>query len=603
MNRPEDILRLAARLSNPWAGEPLPPVPDEDAAAVLYVLKKNGASLLHLENRSGPGGGDSPLLPFIRAERVEYDRLRAEFERVRLVFQDDGIDTLFIKSTGLFPSFPHLSSNLDVLVRVPRGDEARRRLISLGYIELLNAEEPKKFLFRRFKYGEPSFTFHLHELVGWGVPFLETEPVWDNVQPAPDDPDICIPGPVEALLITLGHWFYEDKELSLRNLYLTANALKNLPPGLEAAARGAADRGWEAGFYAALEIFDESWRRLFEKPFFDADTKELLRARLENEFFFRSGILSKVRYLGDYPARIPFGANKVVYYRKVLADKRRSVPTRVKDVLITLLWAVRLKARVRSQKPLLVSISGCDGSGKTVQAELLKAAFETCALRTRPVWSRGGSSRFMSVFIRAAKRLFARRPSGEAGGRSGSPAAPPSEADKIHSRRESLRHPVLRFLYSVLYSLDLAGVYWIKTRFYLLTGNVVICDRYIPDALVDLATAGGGRLERTPIAFKLLEWLAPRPHCSFVLDVDEAEALRRKPEEGGTGHLAEARRMFLAIAEQRAGTVMAPEDSLESVHERIVFDSLRAYYKRHRTVRNWLLYANPNQMNPGRWRG
>jgi thymidylate kinase len=603
MNYSDDILKLAARLSNPWTDEPLPAIPEEDLAAVLSVLKKNGASLLHLENKPGWGNGDSPLLPYIQAERAELDRLRAEFERVRLAFQEDGINTLFIKSTGLFPSFPHLSSNLDVMVPAERGDEARQRLISLGYIELLNAEEPKKFLFRRFKYGELSFTFHLHELVGWGVPFLDTDPIWQGAQPAPDDPDIRIPGPVEALLITLAHWFYEDKELSLRNLYLTANALKNLPAGLNSAVQSAADRGWEAGFYAALEIFDESWRRLFGNPYLDIDIKEILRSGLEKESFLRSSILNKVRYLEGYPAVIPFLANKVVYYRKVLADKRRPVGTRMKDVFITLMGAVRLKTRVRSQKPMLISISGCDGSGKTVQAELLKTAFATCALRNRLVWSRGGSSRFMSVFIRTAKRLFSRGSSGKTGGGSGSVDAALIEAEKIRSRRESLRHPVLRLLYSVLYSLDLAAEYWIKARFYLLTGNLVIYDRYLPDALVDLATAGGGRPEQAPFAFKLLGWLAPRPQLMFFLDVDEAEALRRKPEEGDTGHLAEARRMFLAIAEQRGGTVVASGQGLESVHEKIVFNSLRAYYKRHRTVRNWLLYANPNQLNPGRWRG
>ena len=62
------------------------------------------------------------------------------------------------------------------------------------------------------------------------------------------------------------------------------------------------------------------------------------------------------------------------------------------DFVATLQWAARLKLRVRSQPPLLVTLSGCDGSGKTAQAERFKQVLDTCELRSKILWARGASS-------------------------------------------------------------------------------------------------------------------------------------------------------------------------------------------------------------------
>ncbi len=605
MNRPAEILKLAAGISNPWGKEPLPDLDEDTLKEIVSILRKNNVSLLRLRERFGETLSGSPLVTYVQEEEAVFHRLRREFERIRVVLEDKGIETIFLKSTGLYPSFPHLSSNLDILVPEDRGEDVRKILKALGYIELLNVEEPKKFLFRKFVLDGPSFTFHLHEQVGWGVPFINTRTIWDHAKASPDDPGVWVPGSVEALLITLAHWFYEDKVLSLGNFYLTAHALRNLPCGLEEAAEGASERGWEDGFVAALEVFGEAWKRIFAVDFFDAQAAAYIKNRLQSESFIRSAILGKVRYLIDKPAEIPFGANKLIYYRKVLTDKKRPVLSRLKDVFTTLLWAIHLKARIRSQKPMLIGVSGCDGSGKTFQVEHLEGAFRTCDVRTKVIWFRGSSSRFMGLFIRLGKRLFS-NPSKDGSYSSDVSIrehASLTKLEKVRAQRASLEKPVLRFLYSILYSIDLAAVYCLKARLQLSMGNVVICDRYTSDALVDFAISSGRSIEDIPLALRMLEVFAPKPHLSFVLDVDEAEALRRKPEEGETTHLSESRKMFLAIAEEREKTVVPPDASREAAHEMIVLRSLSAYYRRHGTIVNALFFRNPNQVNPSRWRG
>ena len=252
-----DLLTTAARIANPNGDGELPRLRDEEYAEVGRILLANHVSMIGVAARYGGSLRPAPLQRLLDEERARFDAQREEFERIRIDFEKPGVRTMLFKSTGLAPSFPHLSSNLDVLVSPGMGDLGRQRLHELGYVELLNVEEPAKYLFRRFLGDGSCLTFHLHEQVGWGVQFLDTEPVWQNATVADDDVGVMIPGAEEALLITVAHWFYEDKMLTLQNLFLTADALCKLPAGIVSAAEHARARGWLDGFCAALIIFDD----------------------------------------------------------------------------------------------------------------------------------------------------------------------------------------------------------------------------------------------------------------------------------------------------------------------------------------------------------
>jgi thymidylate kinase len=498
---------------------------------------------------------------------------------------------MLFKSTGLFPSFHYLSSNLDVIVPDGRAVVARRHLIDLGYVELLNVEEPRKFLFRRFPGDGTTFAFHLHEVVGWGVPFLDNDPLWEGARSAGDDPDILIPAPREALLITLAHWFYEDKELQLGNLFLTANALGQYEGSLGDAAVLAADRGWEEGFWAAIRIADRAWENLYGAPLLAEERRAEVHERLRAFSHVRRDVLSRVHYGSRTPATVPFVRNKVVYYRKIARDPARSVWQRICDIRATLLWALRWKLHIRSQRPLLVSLSGCDGSGKTVHARRLQKTLETCDLRNRVIWSRGASSRFIAPFLHIGKKLTG------AGG-SADQGENVNESARFSQRRRGLRHPLARAVFAWLFAIDLAWTYCVRTRFALWLGNVVISDRYVYDALVDYSLYTGTGLDEIPTVLRWLERVSPHPHVRLLLDVEPGEALRRKPEEGATGHLESAREAFLRLARSRDIAVLPGDQSAEDVQRRVSGLTLGAFYERYGTLCNGLLFSNPSQLNP-----
>ncbi|MCK5406265.1 MAG: hypothetical protein KAJ37_02370, partial [Candidatus Krumholzibacteria bacterium] len=168
-------LAIAARLVAASAETDLSAMSPGEIESAAKALLEQKVSLMGLRERYGVVVDSSPLAGYIKRDRAEYQRQRGEFERIRNAFGEDGVATMLFKSSGLYPSFHYLSSNLDVIVPDGRSNQARKRLIDLGYVELLNVEEPKKFLFRRFPGDGTSFAFHLHEVVGWGVPFVDND--------------------------------------------------------------------------------------------------------------------------------------------------------------------------------------------------------------------------------------------------------------------------------------------------------------------------------------------------------------------------------------------------------------------------------------------
>lgn len=599
-----DLLRVAARIASPYHAEDLSRHDSVSLHAVGRLFEQQKVSLIPIVARYGAVLDATPLAEFIRRDVEHYRSQRQEFERIRVRLASERVDTMLFKSTGMMPSFHYQSSNLDVLVPEGRAPAARAVLTGSGYVELLNVEEPKKFLFRRFAGDGSSFAFHLHEEVGWGVPFLDSAPIWRHARRATDDADILIPGPSEALLITLAHWFYEDKSLSLGNLISTAHALRAMDCALAEPAAHARGRGWEEGFWGALQVFEEAWKHLFGEGFMSTEQQAELGRAPVRYAAVRGRLLPYVRYShGDMPAQLPFRPCKVAYYRKVLRDRRRSEPRKWLDVLDTLLWAVRWKLHIRSQPGLLVAISGVDGSGKTLQVDRLRRAFETCDLRVKCIWARGASSKGVGTVLRAGKNVLASSQADaptphaveEASRAHGS--AGRGEAARFAERQRRLRHPFARWVFSVVYALDLAWPYVVKARTFVLTGHVTICDRYLYDALVDYALFTGTSPSNPPLALNILRALVPRPRAAFVLDVDPVEALRRKPEEGGTAHLAAGRAMFLEIASSHRLDPLPAGASAEAVQSTIARTSLDTFYARYGTMVNWLLRSNPGQMN------
>jgi thymidylate kinase len=196
--------------------------------------------------------------------------------------------------------------------------------------------------------------------------------------------------------------------------------------------------------------------------------------------------------------------------------------------------------------------------------------------------------------LRAGKRVLGSKPAPERNPL----ASAAGEAARFEERQRRMRNPLARWAFSLVYAADLIWPYVVNARRHMLTGNVVVCDRYICDALVDYALFTGTDPAQPPLALKVLHAMVPRPHVAVILDVEPQEALRRKPEEGGTAHLEAARRMFVELGKARRMMVAPAGESAEAIQARIAHESLREFYRRYSTLINFLLRSNPGQINP-----
>ncbi|MDH7489580.1 MAG: hypothetical protein QHH80_08730, partial [Anaerolineae bacterium] len=149
-------LRLAVFLSDAGA-KPVNPNDwaQADMDALVACLRRNKVPLLSARRVRPdlPIWGVPPFAEALAQEQASLDRQRSEYLKVRDALASLGVPCVLIKSAGIAPSFPYRSDNVDLLVPPESELAAAQALYGLGYVELRNIEEPRKFLFKRFVGG------------------------------------------------------------------------------------------------------------------------------------------------------------------------------------------------------------------------------------------------------------------------------------------------------------------------------------------------------------------------------------------------------------------------------------------------------------------
>jgi thymidylate kinase len=582
---------VAARLADPVSRGRIDFSPDLDWAAVLAILARNKVPLIGFEEDPALAGCPLVRMPEFRkaaaGHGARWRSLRDEYGAVRDRFLERGIRGVLFKSTGLPPSFPFTSDNLDFLVRPEHIEWGREILGDLGYVELRNVEEPLKLLFRRFEGGESVSAIHLHGTIGWGVPFLDDASLWNRIRPSADDPLVLIPAPEDALLVTIAHAFYEDKAFKLVDLARIRHCLRGGNLDFADVERIARTRGWEDGFAFCVLLCDRLESLLYGERAIPHDVSVRARRVVASNAWLSRWLESVVeREDVRFPFRVSFLFGKVVYYRKVMHDPQRSRATRLADVGRTLVWGIKLKLRIRGQRGMIVSLSGIDGSGKTVHVRSLERAFETADTLTSTYWSRFGSS--------ARKSGFGRRGAEE--------VKVSDTATSLARRRRRLAHPAMRLGWLTYNLAQLVLRYNVFVRLRSLFGRVAICDRYIYDAMVEIGASLPDNPRLSRWAERVLARLCPRPDVAWLFDVPAELSVERQADENRSAasreELSRQRSAYLALVQTYGLHVVTTDSAPGETTSRVVRETLLAYYDGYRTWVNALLLSNPNQMNP-----
>jgi thymidylate kinase len=162
----------------------------------------------------------------------------------------------------------------------------------------------------------------------------------------------------------------------------------------------------------------------------------------------------------------------------------------------------------------LVSFSGIDGAGKSTQIDALCTFAKQAGLRVRQVRFWDDVAKLTGLRESTGHKLF----KGDKG--VGSPDAPITRRDK--NVRSGFMSCVRLFLYFV----DAVSLRNVIKRALNSDADLIVFDRYIYDELANLRLSNP--LMR--IYVRLMASLAPKPHISYLLNADPAQARARKPE-------------------------------------------------------------------------
>jgi thymidylate kinase len=196
---------------------------------------------------------------------------------------------------------------------------------------------------------------------------------------------------------------------------------------------------------------------------------------------------------------------------------------------------------IRHGKPLLVSFSGLDGSGKSTQIENLRHVLHGRGLATKRLafWDD-------VVVLSRYRESFVHRVYGSERG-IGAPDRPVNRRDK------NVRKWYLSAIRHALYFLDAVHLVIVVRRARSGDAAVVILDRYIYDELANLPLSNS--LSR--IFVRLVAAFVPRPDVAYLLDADPEVARARKPEYP-IDFLHECRSSYFALAGILGGMTTIP---------------------------------------------
>ncbi len=221
---------------------------------------------------------------------------------------------------------------------------------------------------------------------------------------------------------------------------------------------------------------------------------------------------------------------------------------------------------MRTSGPIVISLIGPDGAGKTTHAGRLVSLLASGGRETRYVWMR--FHHYISLVVLGISRILGRTLTWE------------SEAKRFTQPLLGGSR-ILRTLYCVSFCSDYIFAYFFKVRLRVLLGKTVILDRFVVDALVDLQTVTGiPSIEETFFGQVLCSLLKQSPLVVY-LRASMQEILSRRLEHRRDPFLEERLRCYDRLAVNLGLPVVntgGPEDE--------AFDQIRTLLRSHGITRN-----------------
>src|SRR5215471_2993352 len=197
------------------------------------------------------------------------------------------------------------------------------------------------------------------------------------------------------------------------------------------------------------------------------------------------------------------------------------------------------------QKPLLITFSGVDGSGKSTQIENLRSALNAAGLTTHLLafWDN------VVVGVKYREGFVYKVYKSERG--IGAPGKPVNRRDK------NMRAWYLTAARHFLYLLDAINLRRVIAREKKSGADVILLDRYIYDEILNLNM--GNPISRAFVRF--VHAFIPRPDIAYLLDADPVAAYARKPEYPPE-FMEESRQAYFNLAKVLGTMTLIPAGTL-----------------------------------------
>jgi thymidylate kinase len=208
---------------------------------------------------------------------------------------------------------------------------------------------------------------------------------------------------------------------------------------------------------------------------------------------------------------------------------------------------------LEEKRPLLITFSGLDGSGKSTQIENLVDYLHAQGLRVARLafWDD-------VVVGKRYREGFVHKVYGSERG-IGMPEKPVARQDK------NVRKWYLTIARHFLYFLDAVQLCEVVSRARRGRPDVVVIDRYIYDQLANLPLER--KLTRRYVA--LVESLVPRPDVAYLLDTDVEAARARKPEYP-LDFMHKSRDAYFRLARMLRGITVIPPLPLRQTQDAVI---------------------------------
>ena len=180
-----------------------------------------------------------------------------------------------------------------------------------------------------------------------------------------------------------------------------------------------------------------------------------------------------------------------------------------------------------------IYITGCDGTGKTTQANLLFEQLKNASVKVRHVWLRFPFFFSLPLLAYARWRGYSWH---EITGK-----VDHGYWDFSQSKLLQITLPWLLLIDACMSGL--MNIYWPIWR-----GDTVVCERFVLDMLVDLSLAFGRKNIYKQLPGRLYLKLLPKNAKIFILDLDAAIARDRRADLRTDRHLEERLKAYQVLA-------------------------------------------------------